>query len=73
MQTIRDFEIKRSGAFMTVTGKDEEGKDFRRAGFYSVFSMKLEDGVSAIVASHRDHSNKSVILGDISIPREAKS
>ena len=68
MQTVYDFEIKRSGAFMTVTGKDENGEEFRRSGFYSVTTFPLQDGSAAIAACHKN-TDKSVRLGNLP-PRE---
>lgn len=71
MQIIRNFEIKRSGAAMTITGIDEKtGKTFQRTGFYLV-SLIILDGKSerglplqALVGHHKE-SSKTVRLGGV--------
>lgn len=71
MQTIRNFEIKRSGAAMTINGIDEEtGQIFQRTGFYLVglitLDSKGENGLAlqALVGHHKE-SSKSVRLGGL--------
>lgn len=68
MQTLENFEIKRSGATMTISGTDENGKPRTISGFYLVYQMKLEDGSKAIVAANKDQT-KSVLLGAIIPPK----
>lgn len=68
MQTLENFEIKRSGATMTISGTDEDGTPRTISGFYLVYQMTLDDGSKAIVAANKD-SMKSVRLGDILPPK----